>query len=148
VPVSEITDSRTGGQHDRRHEPRDGGAEDADRAAGATLHAEARPLGLRLVAVAAGRPQRPPDDDERDDRHEDRELWLHQRGRDREDRGPLGPVLPQLAHGEQQEHRPERVDLAPDDRVEPGDRVDQHDDRRQPRPAVVTPRSRTIRYTT
>ncbi len=124
------------GQHDRRHEPRDGGAEDADGAAGATLPAEARPLGLRLVAVATGRPDRPPDDDERDDGDEDRELRLHQRRRDGEDRGPLRPVLPQLAHGEQQEHRPERVDLPPDDRVEPGDRVDQHDDRREPRAAV------------
>ena len=35
-----------------------------------------------------------------------------------------GLVAPQLAQAEQQEHDAERVDLAPDDAVEPGDRVE------------------------
>ena len=52
------------------------------------------------------------------------ELRLDERGDDREDRGPLRAVAPQLAQAEQQEDDAERVDLAPDDAVEPGDRVE------------------------
>ena len=85
----------------------------------------------------AGRPERPPDDDDRDDRDEDPELRLDERRDDREDRRALGPVAPQLAQGEQQEHDAERVDLAPDDAVEPGDRVEDDERRAEPRRALA-----------
>jgi hypothetical protein len=75
-------------------------------------------------SLATGRPQGPPDRHDGHDRDEDRQLRLDQRGDDREDRGPLGSVAPQLADPEQEEHDAERVDLAPQDGVEPADRVE------------------------
>ncbi len=69
--------------------------------------------------------------------HEDRQLRLHQRRDDRKDRRPLAARLPQLPHRQQQEHRPEAVDLAPDHGVEPGDRVHDHDRAGDRRPAVA-----------
>ena len=45
-----------------------------------------------------------------------------------EDRRPLRAVPPQLAQRQEQEDDAERVDLAPDDAVEPGDRVDDGDE--------------------
>ena len=44
--------------------------------------------------------------------------------------------MPELAHAEQQEHHAERVDLAPDDAVEPGDRVEDEDRRADQGPAL------------
>ena len=61
---------------------------------------------------------------------------------DREDRRPLGAVAPQLAQAEQQEDHPERVDLAPDRAVEPGDRVDEDEDRAEQRGPASTRRAR------
>ena len=82
------------------------------------------------VAVPAGRPQRPPDGDDRDERDEDAELRLDDRRDDGVDRRALRAVAPQLAQPEQQEDDAERVDLAPHDAVEPGDRVEDGDGRR------------------
>ena len=82
----------------------------------------------RLVRVG-DRPERPADRDQRKDRDEDPELRLDQRGDDREDRRPLRVVAPQLAQAEQQEDHADRIDLAPDDAVEPADRVDDRDER-------------------
>ena len=81
------------------------------------------------VALAAVRPERPPDRDDRDERHEDPELRLDHRGDDRVDRRALRPVAPELAQPEEQEHDAERVDLAPDDAVEPADRVEDREQR-------------------
>ena len=62
--------------------------------------------------------------------------------------GTLGPVAPQLAQAEQHEDDAEGVDLAPDDAVEPADRVHDRDEgaparARRSRP----PSSRTIDQT-
>ena len=95
----------------------------------------------------ADRPERAADRDHGEDRDEDPELRLDQRGDDREDRGPLRAVAPQLAQAEQEEDDADRVDLAPDDAVEPADRVDDGDERRREREAVRPPSSRIIDQT-
>ena len=83
------------------------------------------------VVDAAGirldRPERPTDRHDRDERHEDPELGLHERRDDREDGGAFGLVSPQRAQGKKHEDDPDRVDLPPDDVVEPEHRVDDHD---------------------
>ena len=76
------------------------------------------------------RPERPPDRDQRQDRDQDPELRLDQRGHHGVDRRPLRVVAPQLAQPQQEEDDTDRVDLAPDDAVEPADRVDDRDERR------------------
>ena len=109
---------------DRSQEPGQPRREDPDRLPGA----------LR-VAEPARRPQGAPDHDDRDDRDEDPQLGLDDRGDDRVDRGPFGAVAPELTEPEQDEHDAERVGLAPHDAVEPGDRVEDGDGRggqRQP----------------
>ena len=77
--------------------------------------ARALPPGIEQVAL---------EEDAEQDRDEDPELGLDDRGDDRQDRRPLGPVAPQLAQGEQQEDEADRIDLGPDGAVEPGHRVD------------------------
>ena len=76
-----------------------------------------------------GQDEMPTNEDHDQDRHEDPELGLDDRGHRRQDRRSLRTTPPELAEGEEQEDHPERVDLPPDPAVEPGDRVDQ-DDRR------------------
>ena len=135
------------GQPERRRqqhggeEPRRAGGQDAQPADVPELEGEPAPARFRLVAVATRWPQRPPDRDHGHDRHEDRQLGLDERGDHREDGGPLVTAAPQLAHAEEQEQRPEAVHLAPDHRVEPGDRVeDDHcggDQRPAPRHAQL-----------
>ena len=122
-------------QQDGGREPGDARRHDPDPAGRPALPAEPGRLRRGLGAESALGPQHPADRDEGDDRDEDRQLRLHQRRDDREDRGPLAARLPQLPDRQQQEHRPEAVDLAPDHRVEPGDRVHDHHragDRRPP----------------
>ena len=82
-------------------------------------HEAARPV--------AGRPrdQVAAQDQDRCERDQDPELGLDDRGHRREERRPFVPSTPQLAHGEQQDQRPDRVDLGPDRAVEPGDRHEQ-----------------------
>ena len=66
------------------------------------------------------------------------ELGLDDRRDHRVDRGPLRVVAPQLAQGEQDEDDAERIDLAPDDAVEPEDRVeDSHEGRREGEPVAT-----------
>ena len=84
-------------------------------------------------SVALDGPERPPDRDQCEDRDQDPELRLDQRGHDRVDGGPLRVVAPQLAQPQQQEDDTDRVDLAPDDAVEPADRVDDRHERRDQR---------------
>ena len=74
-------------------------------------------------AVAARRPQRPADRHDGDDRGQDRQLRLDQGGDHGQDRRSLRLVTPQGPQPEKQEDHPERIDLAPHDRIEPGDRV-------------------------
>ena len=77
------------------------------------------------------------EDEDRCERDQDPELGLDDRGHRREERRALVPPLPQLPHGEQQDERPDRIDLGPDRAVEPGDRHEQHDrgrDERRPAP--------------
>ncbi len=114
-------------QRDGGQEPRCSGGQDAQPPDVPELEGEPAPGRLALVAVAALRPQRPPDHDDGHDRHEDRQLRLDEGGDHREDGGPLTAPPPQLAHAEEQEQRPEAVHLAPDHRVEPGDRVEDDD---------------------
>ncbi len=82
-------------------------------------------------SIGLRRPQRPPDRDDGHDRHEDRQLRLDQCGDDRVDRRPLRSVAPQRAQTEQEEDDAERVDLAPQDRVEPAHRVEDGECRAQ-----------------
>ena len=79
-----------------------------------------RPEGRRIGGSVH---ERATDRHDRDDRDEDRKLRLDQSRDDCEDRRSLGTVAPQLANAEEEEHDPERVDLAPQDGVEPADRV-------------------------
>ena len=98
-----------------------------------------RATGTFLVALAAGRPQRPPDRDDRDERDEDPELRLDDGRDDRVHRRALGPIAPQLAQTQQQEDDAERIDLPPDDAVEPADRVQDRDEgAREREPATPT----------
>ena len=102
--------------------------------------AEATGRGLLAGLRAGGRPGSPERIDEvalhedRDhDRDEDPELGLDHR-RDRgQDRRPLGVVPPQFADAEEQEDQAEGIDLGPDRAVEPGDRVDDEQERAQER---------------
>src|SRR3954453_4726146 len=103
-------------QDHRRQEAREPGREDPDRSAGALP-----------VPEPPGRPQGAPDRDDGDERDEDTELGLDDRGDDRVDRRPLGPSPPQLSQSEHQEDDAERVHLAPYDAVEPADRVQHRD---------------------
>jgi hypothetical protein len=91
------------------------------------------------VAVATGRPEGAADRDHRDDGHEDAELRLDDGGHHGQHGRTLGTVAPQLAKREQEEHNADRVDLAPHDRVEPGDRVQDDEpaaDERRPTPGA------------
>ena len=124
-------------QHDRGQEPGQAGGHDPPPVVGARLpgpHAGDDP-GAGVGEAARGqrvvdRPQGPPDGQDRDERDEDAELGLDDRGDDRVDRGPLGLVAPHRAQGQEQEDDPERVDLAPHHAVEPGDRVEHGHERR------------------
>ena len=85
-----------------------------------------------------GRPERPTDGDQR--RGSGSRIpscGLMRAAIDREDRRPLRVVAPQLAQAEQQEDDADRVDLAPDDAVEPGDRVDDRDERARSRATLA-----------
>ena len=79
-----------------------------------------------------------PDRDHHQDRDEDAKLRLDDRREDRQDRRSLDSPAPEFTQTEQEEHNPERVHLAPDRTVEPGDRVDHDDDGRQPGAAART----------
>ena len=89
-----------------------------------------RAPGRGLVAEPALRSQRAPDGHDRDQRDQDAQLRLDDRRDHRPDGGALRPVAPQLAQAEQHEHDAERVHLAPDDAVEPADRVHDGHERR------------------
>ena len=105
-------------QDDRGREAGDRGRQDPGRAPGPP------------VAIAIDRrPERVPDRHDRDQRDQDAELGLDERRDDRVDGRALGPAAPQLSQAQQQEHDTERVDLAPDDAVEPADRVGDRDER-------------------
>ena len=95
---------------------------------------------IRLDLDGAGRiadgPERAADRHQREDRDEDPELRLDQGGDDGEDRGPLRSIAPQFSQGEQQEDDAHRIDLAPDDAVEPADRVHDGDECRAERHAA------------
>ena len=78
--------------------------------------------------VALDRPECPPDRHRGQDRDQDAELGLDQRGHHRVDGRSLRMVAPQLAQPEEKEHHTDGVDLAPDHAVEPADRVDDGDE--------------------
>ena len=131
-------------QQDGRREGHDAGRQDPDGSVRSALpgqdsgaeagHASIGGRGrLRRIVHRrlADRPERTTDRDHGEDRDEDPELRFDERGDDREDRGPLRPIPPHLAQAEQEEHDTDRVDLAPDDAVEPADRVDDGDERRR-----------------
>ena len=131
-----------GRQDDRRDQPGNGRGQDPDRTARLALPGQEPPeqarsrldgIRRRIVAVPAGRPQRPADRDDGDERDEDAELRLDDRRDHREDRGSLRVIAPQLAQAEQQEHHAERVDLAPHGAVEPADRVEDEEQGREER---------------
>ena len=71
--------------------------------------------------------------DEGQDRDQDPELWLDHRRDDGEQGRPFWPATPQVAQGQEQEDHAERIDLTPDRAIEPGHRVDQDQDRPDPR---------------
>ncbi len=79
------------------------------------------------MALAGLRCQRPPQHDESHDETEDAELKLGQDGHDGQRRSRFTMILLQLAKPEKQEDGTNRVGLAPDGAVEPGDRVHQND---------------------
>ena len=100
-------------QDRRGPEPRPQGGEQAP---------EAAPRARRRARV----PQVAPQEDGRRDRDEDHsELDLDDPGDHSEDDRELGLVAPQGADGEQHEEEADRIHLAPDDAVEPGDRDEQ-----------------------
>ncbi len=70
-----------------------------------------------------------PDEHGDQDRDEDTELRFRHRGDRRPDRRPLGLVAPERPQAEKEEDDADRVDLAPDDTVEPGDRQSEEDRR-------------------
>ncbi len=115
---------------DRRDDPDRPVAQPARRRLADRLRVEARFVGPMS-------PDRPHDDDRSDDRDDDPQLRLRDRGDRAPDRRPLGLVAPDRAQGQEDEDEPDRVDLAPDDAVEPGDRDEQHERGAEERPPVV-----------
>ena len=85
-------------------------------------------LGLDRDHRIADGPEGAADRHQREDRDEDPELRLDQGGDHREDRGPFGSIAPQCSQREQQEDDAHRIDLAPDDAVEPADGVHDGDE--------------------
>src|SRR4029079_8032263 len=124
-------------EHESGEIPDDRGGDDPDRMSGLRLEATDRVgfgQGIRVLGLG---PQRATDRDDRDDRQQDPELRLHDRRDDAEDRRPLGLVAPETSQSEHQEQDAERIDLAPDDVVEPEDRVEHDHERAKDRQAIA-----------
>ena len=87
----------------------------------------------------AGRPgdEVAPDDQDRRQRDQDPELGLDDRRHGREQGGALVAPAPQVTDGEEQDQRPDGVDLRPDRAVEPGDRHEQDQRGRRERRAAT-----------
>ncbi len=104
------------------------------------------PAALTVTLRVAGAPEEVPlDPDDGDDRNQERELELHEQRDDRADRGRFGPAAPQEVDRCEQDERADRVDLAPDGRVEDGAGVEEVDRRHGERGSVrADPEARAI----